>query len=253
MTTCTSTAGTLGGGSAMSGSAVLKTYGPTPTTTAMSTEGTTGGAGRGGSGGTSTAGAGAVGGDAVASTAGITVADADTGAASAPDCVAVPRAGGAPTAASHVQFHVQFHAHSRGVWLSICVESDVVVPQNVNVQLQDQGLFDGAASVVPTSPAASPAAVVLCVTGPLSPGLRTRTDTFVLPTSAAEDDSRLELFGLVAPASVLIHAQSQAQSHVQSSDALLPVSVDDDVARPAQSIANTQCQFHGSDGDPLSD
>ena len=110
----------------------------------MSTEGRTGGAGRGSSGGTSSAGAGTVGGDVGACTAGITVDDADTGAASAPDCVDAPRAGGAPTAASHVQFHAQSHVHSRAVWLSICVESDVVVPQNVNVHIQDQGLLDGA-------------------------------------------------------------------------------------------------------------
>ena len=184
MATCTPTAGTPGGGNARSGRAVLNTYGLTPTTTAISTEGTTGGTGRGGSGGTSSAGAGTVGGDDGASTAGITIDDADTGAPPLP--TASPRREGEVSdrgVVCPVPRPVRRPARASG---SICVENDVVVPQNVNVEVDDQGPLDGAVSLPDVSSrfadggrAPRDGAVVT--------GLRTRTDTFVLPASAAEE------------------------------------------------------------------
>ena len=101
------------------------------------------------------------------------------GVETVPGCAVSARSGGGPTAASHVQFHIHSHVQPSGVWLSISVASNVVSPQNVNAQPQFHGRLAVAAPEGSPSVAADELAV--WVTGPLSPGLRTRTDTFVLP------------------------------------------------------------------------
>jgi hypothetical protein len=258
MTTDTSTPGTAGEGNDSSGSDVSVTSGSTMTatatstvgtTTATSTDGTTGRTRKGGSGRGETSTDEGTGG---AGMAGITADSGGTDVASVPACVASPGSGCAPDAESQVQFHAQSHVQLSGVWLSICVECEVVVLQNVNVQVQIQGSFEGV-DLLASAPPIVPVEVVLCVTGPLSPGLRTRTDTFVFEASEVEDESGPEPLGLVTLVSVLAHDQFHAQSHAQIDEVWLPVCVDNEVAFPVQSSASTQLQFQGSIGDCSSD
>jgi len=166
-------------------------------------------------------------------------------------------AGGVPTASGagcssagslHVQLHTQLHVQLSGVPLCISVASDVVSPQNVNVQFQDQGPDDSVSVVVSTAPAL----VVLVdgalwATAPSCPGLSTRTETCTFPS--------LELVEVVTSDAPIrgggrgsVHDQSHAQSHVQSIDDGLPDSSEEEVVIPAQSVANFQLQCHGSGG-----
>ena len=101
--------------------------------------------------------------------------------------------------------------------------------------------------------------VLLCVTEPLSPGLRTRTDTLVVagpacgipdPRSwgveAALGSSSEAATGGESSVEVgLSHVQFHTQFHIQSREALLPMSVEVEVAFPSHTVS-VQVQFHGS-------
>jgi len=179
------------------------------------------------------------------------------------------RSGGGPTAESHDQFHVHSHVQRSGVPLAPWLASAVVASQNVNVQLQSHG---SPAGVVVVGSDVEPAGELdpVWLTVPLSPGLSTRTETFVFPVveegavvvtrapsldpegADATDVGR----SVVVPAGATpssVHDHTQTHSHVQSSDAGFPVSVDDVVAFPSQSIPNHQLQYHGAGDDTDSD
>jgi hypothetical protein len=187
---------------------------------------------------------------------GITSVGAVVGVETVPGWAVSARSGGGPTAASHVQFHVQSQFQLSGVWLSISVARDVVSPQNVKVQVQFHG--PPAVSVPVGSPSVAAEELAVWLTGPLSPGLRTRTDTLVLPEPEEEEEGdgepssvSLDPEGLASVDAeelvfVSVHDQSHIHSHVQSIEDGFPVSVDDDVVFPAQSIVSHQLQYHGS-------
>ena len=108
--------------------------------------------------------------------------------------------------------------------------------------------------------------MLVWVTGPLSPGLRTRTDTFVFagPGCGAPDPRSWFVEAALEPASGaatggespletgLSHVQFQTQFQIQSRDSLLPVSVEIEVALPSQSVS-VHVQFHGSLSPPTTD
>jgi hypothetical protein len=82
----------------------------------------------------------------------------------------------------------------------------------VNVQFQFQRPVEEAS--VTSAPSAVPVDSVVWVTEPSSPGLRTRTDTFVFPPDVEEDVEVVTL----EPMSALLHAQSQSHSQFQTSE-----------------------------------
>ena len=118
----------------------------------------------------------------------------------------------------------------------------------MNVQLQSHG---SPAEAVPVfSDGVEVDELVVWTTGPLSPGLRTRMDTFVLPevddevageespiTLELDPDDAESLSDLSSVSSA--HDQSHVHSHVQSSDDGLPDSmagVESDLCRPADNF-----------------
>ena len=144
------------------------------------------------------------------------------------ESLAVGIGAGPPAPAGHVQVHIQSHAHVRGVWLRVVVDSDVVLPQWSNVHVQAH------------APLASPPWAGAGAGAAASPGRGSIDGLISLAPPASA----------VAPfASAVSQLQSHIQFHVQSSDAALPVSVDDVMAFPKQSKVRFQRQTHGSSRD----
>ena len=127
--------------------------------------------------------------------------------------------------------------------------------QNVNVQLQSHGSPSEAVPLF--SDEGEVDELVVLMTGPLSPGLRIRMDTFVLPeaddevageespiTLELDPDDAESLSDMSSVSSA--HDQSHLHSHVQSSDDGLPDSMADVVTFPSQSTLYDQLQYHGS-------
>jgi len=274
-TTDTSTPGNVGGDSGPRGSTEAGSWGPTPIATAMSTTTSTAGAPRPARDGS----APRV--DSPGSRPPVSSLDVACGSedeseivpdgtditlpatslpaagesATSPGCALSDRLGGGPTAASHDQFHAHSHVQLSGVPLGVSVTSAVVWSQKANVQLQFQGSSAGAVPVV-SGPAGADELVVVWLTGPFSPGLSTRIDTFVLPgaeevvdeepTSPPEPAPEDVESGPGMTGSPSVHDQSHIHFHVQSSEDGLPDSVEDVVAFPSQSIVYHQLQYHAS-------
>jgi hypothetical protein len=155
---------------------------------------------------------------------------------------------------SQSQSHVQFHVHSRPLPSPPRVVTSVGVPHQSNVHVQSH---DGS----PAAPGVAPS-VVTWATGPSSPGLSIRIDTFTFvfagllagPDCGMPGPRSSLVAGAFAPALDPLsaasaggasHDQFQIQFHVHSRDARLPVSVDVDVGCPPQIVRN-HVQFHGT-------
>jgi len=134
-------------------------------------------------------------------------------------------AGSSAGAQSHAQ--TQFQTQSSPVPSPASVEISVVVPHQVNVQSQTH---DGSPELL----GAGDGDVLVCVTAPSSPGLRTRIDTLTFAgPGCGMSDPRSSLFvvddaGVELIAGGSSHVQFQIQFHVQSRELLLPVSSETD-------------------------
>jgi hypothetical protein len=159
---------------------------------------------------------------------------------------------GAPS--SQAQYHDQFQSQSSPLPAPAVVVISVVSLHQVNVQTQSHGV-----SLVPCPVSGCPVfcPVFVCVTGPSSPGLSTRTDTltFAGPVSGPPDPRS----SLGAPLPGLVgagvassaaecdgsHDQFHAQSQIQSRDEESPLSIAVDDAIPSQ-IVSSHVQIHGA-------
>jgi hypothetical protein len=130
-------------------------------------------------------------------------------------------------AAPHDQTHVQSQVHVSGAPAPACVESVVVLPQNVKVHVQ----FQGSAGAAVGPEALSGTAAGGALRSPLG-GERSLVEAFSGP---GDSDRGSE------------HPHSHAHSHDHSSDFGSPVSSDEEVAFPSQSRVKVHFQFQSAE------
>jgi hypothetical protein len=171
----------------------------------------------------------------------------------------------------HSQYHDQFQIQSRPLPSPASVEISVVSSHHVNVQTQTQGGSPPAGALAGAVPGAVSGAllggaVLVCVTGPSSPGLSTLIETFTLAGTFAgpacgppDPRSSVLVFefdplpvGALASAFECdgSHDQFQIQFHSQSRDAVSPLSVIVDAVVPSQTDSS-QFQIHGAISPPV--
>jgi hypothetical protein len=171
----------------------------------------------------------------------------------------------------HSQYHDQFQIQSRPLPSPASVEISVVSSHHVNVQTQTQGGSPPAGALAGAVPdevlaAVLGGAVLVCVTGPPSPGLSTLIETFTFagpfagPACGPPDPrSSVLVFelascsvGTVAPAFECdgSHDQFQIQFHSQSRDVESPLSAIVDAVVPSQTDSS-QFQIHGAISPPV--
>jgi hypothetical protein len=170
----------------------------------------------------------------------------------------------------HSQYHDQFQIQSRPLPSPASVESSVVWSHHVNVHTQIQGGSPPAAGALAGDVPGAVVeelggAVLVCVTGPSSPGLSTLIETFTFagtfagPACGPPDPRSSLLVVELDPSAVGVpaagaavstlecdgsHDQFQIQFHSQSRDAESPLSVIVDAVVPSQTD-NSQFQIQG--------
>ena len=250
-----------GGGTREVASIGSTTCGSTPAPIIDATSGKVGGAGgagTGGRGGVACTGPGCTGStrdDGLArgsSTARASVVGEASGALSAPGSGLAPSTVVAPScSSSHAQFQVQAQAQSRGVSLPPLIAIDVVTPQNVNDQIHVQGALKASPDAGGEAGSSASGCDGVILRGPSDEERSPEAGSSWASGSgwASGDALTASETALGSPISELAHAQSHVQSHTQTSDPGLPVSLDDELALPAQSISRIQSQYHDSVGD----